>query len=526
MANPFLQDIYGGASEDERSPTSTTPVRPSAAPANPFVQDISPDAPAPAPASAAAPGPPQLNKPFGELKPSDESWTQWLKWKAMDALTAMGAKPHVARHLGGAGVDIASITPMGAILSAADLTHDVPRGNIVASAFDALGALPGVSAVTRAARHAPTGGVPQMIPAHVPPVRETRRGEPDLGGFVTPTERELQTTGRAGYRSIEQAPIVYHPSGMADATDWARNALPNPRFGPVFTPETAPNTHAMLERYTLNFPRGGPRAVNAYDFDGLRQQLLSQKGAEAAAGRQAADIIDTYMLNPPRGMVLQGENLLPELRETYGAARGNWRGFKTSSGVTDAIDAARIGAAGEHSGKNLGNRTRQSFQQYVKTPQGERKLFGATPQQLNAIEEVATGDRTTNVLRSTSNLLGGGGGMGQAVSGGISSGIGALVAPFVGLSPTTGAMVGGGTSVIGGKIARGAANARTARQAEEVATGIRQSTPLYRARRAATLPVDDLRGTYRDMIAMALMPTIRDEGKDAWNRAFTPYANR
>jgi hypothetical protein len=315
-------------------------------------------------------------------------------------------------------------------------------------------------------------------------------------------------------------------------TDVARNALPNPRFGAVFTPEGAPNTHAMLERFGMQFPRGGQRPVNAWDFDNLRKQLLSQKGAEAAAGRQAADILDTYMLNPPRGGVLAGANLLPELRETYGAARGNWRGYKTAGAIEDAIDAARIGAAGEHSGKNLGNRTRQSFQQYVKTPAGEAKLFGATPAQLDRIEDVAAGDRVTNWFRSGSNRLGGGGGWGQthvASMGGAGGGaLGALLGGPWGAA--LGVPIGAAVPMVAGGAMRGAANRRTARAAQEVSEDIMRSTPLYRQRAALPMnaPFEDARVRARDAITTAMLSSgpSRDYLKDLWEGLHVPYQNR
>lgn len=541
MANRFDQFTGGAAPAEEDAAAAAAPTdvpRITVTPANrfePFAGGSAPAFPGPK-ASFDQFSPERFNKPFGELKADDPTPTERFKRAGQDAFMSMGASPYNARQLSEKYTTLGSMfTPMGSVLSAADLTHDLPRGNYGAAALDALGAIPGATAVRRVLPEATFGRLaspqPTVIPAYAPPFRETRRGEPDIGGFVTPTETELRSSGRAGYRSIEQAPLVYHPNAIAEMTDWARNTLPNPRFGPVFTPETAPNTHAMLERFGMAFPRGGPRPVHAYDFDALRQQLLSQSGVEAAAGRQAADVLDTFMLNPPQGMMVQGRDLLPALRETYGAARGDWRALKTSEGVTDAIDAARIGAAGEHSGKNLGNRTRQEFQKYVKTPAGEEKLFGATPGELNAIEDVAAGDWWTNKLRAGSNRLGGGGGWGQATTAGFGGAAGGGLAHMLGLDPaSTVAMTvaGAGVPMAAGGAMRRAANARTTAAAEEVAANIRRNSPLYRERAALpeNQPITDPRSFARDAITMALMPGARDLGTKQWNELYMPYENR
>jgi len=486
-----------------------------------------------------------FNKPFGELKPADLSPSEQARWNVLGGASAIGMSPANAQHAADAVMGVGTtLTPMGSVLSAADTTYHAPKmfsgdrklANAGNTVLDVLGTIPGFNYARqgyRALRSAPghVGGVPEVIPAHTAPFRETARAEPEIGGFVTPLPSEAKTAAREGYRAIEQAPIVYHPNSMADMSDWARNALPNRNFGPVFTPETAPNTFAMLERYSGAFPRGGPRPVNAYDFDGLRQQLLSQKGVEAAAGRQAADILDTYMLNPPKGGVLQGEGLLPALRQTYADTRGNWRGYKTGDAVVDAIDAARIGAAGEHSGKNLGNRTRQSFQKYVKTPEGEERLFGATPAQLDKIEDVTAGDAWTNALRSGSNRLGGGGGIGQTGVAGIGAGAGGGLAALMGFGPygiATGSALGAAVPATLGGAMRQAANTRTAAAAQGVTEDIMRSTPLYRQNAAQPMnaPIADPRIRARDAVTMALMPGVRDTGQDWIDNVYTPYDYR
>src|SRR6185436_2589563 len=164
-----------------------------------------------------------FNKPFGELKSPDLSWTDWARWKVLGGASAIGLPPSKAQHAADAIMGIgSSLTPMGAVLSAADFTYHAPKmfsgerklANTGAAVLDALGAIPGVNYARRALR-----GTPTVIPAHTAPLRETRRGEPEIGGFVTPLPTEARAEAKAGYRAIEQAPLVYHPNAMAEMTD-------------------------------------------------------------------------------------------------------------------------------------------------------------------------------------------------------------------------------------------------------------------------------------------------------------------
>jgi len=476
--------------------------------------------------------PATINKPFGELKPADPSWTEWAKSKGQDVLMALGAEPYRARHMSEGLIGAASsLTPMGGVLSAADLSYDLPRGNYGHAALDALGTIPLATSVRRALR-----GAPEVTPAFNAPFRETERGVAQPGGFVTPSENELRNTATAGYRAVEQAPLSYHPDAMGDYVRTAQTVLPSPRFGPVFSPEKAPGVFSTLDRFERNFPSGGTRPVTAADFDTLRQQLKGlPEGvgtANGPAGRQAIDILDTYMTNPPRGALHRGtQQDLAALRNTLDDARGNWRALKTSEGVTDAIDTATVTAGTANSGRNLDNRTRQEISKFVKSPAGEKKLFGATDAELNAIEAAAVGDRATNTMRSWGNRLGGGGGAGQTVIAGMGATTGGALAHMAGLDPalTAGATaLGAGIPAVVGGSLRNAANARTQRAAEEVAAGIRRNSPLFRERAALpeNQPIADPRVRARDAITRAVMPPTVDSLQDRWDSLYTPYVNR
>ncbi|RPH74037.1 hypothetical protein EHM76_04245 [bacterium] len=462
---------------------------------------------------SAPPQPPQpapLNKEFGELKPADPSWTQWLKWKTISGLNMAGMKPHNAQHAADAIEGLGSFTPMGGILAGADFTYNLPRGNFGAAAFDALGAYPGVRAARRVMRE---GLVPTTRTA------------------ATPSVDELERSSRAGYRFTENSPVVYHPDAVGDYATQARLYLESPRHGRgVFSPEKAPEVYRTLERWERQFPRGGTRPVTPTDLDTLRQQLTGLEGANGEAGRQAAQLLEAYMVRPPPRALRRGTPQdLDDMRQAFIQAKGDWRAAKTSEGVEDALHYAGIKTGRQHSGQNLGNVTRQELSQFVASPSGENRLFGASDAERQAIINAVMGDPTTNKLRFGGKLLGGGGGLGMTASGGAGAGVSGMVAHSMGLDPITSAglaLSGGALTPAAGYALNSMANERTVRAGREVAEMIARNSPLYRAREAVSPAVPNLMPAARDAMAIAIMQQGREHGTDYWNRQFVPFDQR
>ena len=57
-----------------------------------------------------------------EMRTADPpSWSEWLRQKGQDVLMAAGAQPYNARKLSEGLTNVASITPMGSVLSLAEL---------------------------------------------------------------------------------------------------------------------------------------------------------------------------------------------------------------------------------------------------------------------------------------------------------------------------------------------------------------------------------------------------------------------
>jgi hypothetical protein len=529
MGNPY-DEINSGRRTEEPSSAAPSYAPPVSAPVNPYTQIG---------AGPAPPPPPQLNKPFGELKAADPTWTQATKWWLQDRLMNVGFPAYNAGHLSRGVVDLGNaLTPMGTVLSAADLTHNVSRGNWGDAAWDALGVVPGVMQARRYIK-----GMPTTPMADIPRGKGDisflpERGKPDPHGMgpyglkpsQMPVERandELKTIAQGKYRDTRYAPVDYHPQSMNDFTARSKQGLEHPELG--FSPEKAPLVHSTLDRWVQRMEqRNTP--ISAQDWDTLRQQLKGFEGADGVAGNHVAGWIDQYMTNPPQGALLRGTQAdLDALKTTFDEARGNYRSYKTAETVEKGIDRAGTKADVANSGMNVDNTTRSTLGSFTTTDAGEAKLFGARPDEIAAIKDVAKGDAVTNFERKWGNKLGGGGGMGNSA---LALGTGTAAtsaAHLMGLDPYTAMAFGTGSGLAVGKTGttlRGMANERTVRAAEDVVDLIRKNSPEYAARVRANPDITDPISMQRDAVAYAMIPQIKQQGQSIWDQAGVPYENR
>jgi hypothetical protein len=491
-------------------------------------------------------------QPFGELRARDPlSWTDYLKEKAQEGLMALGAEPYKAGRVGRGLVDIGrTVTPMGAVLSAADLPFHAGRGQFGEAASDVVGAIPFFGSASRAARGAPQ--VAQIQAAYAPPpwARVESPGEvvainKGARSWVTPSTGELSGRGIPGdpilgaaqqqYDAIRNAPVAYHQNVGPRLAAHIQSHIESPA-GRSFNEASAPGVYTTIDR-NLNAwqSHGGP--VTASDMETLRQQLRGLSGTanapgQGVAGRLAADQIEQFMLAPPRGAVVWGTpEAQAELRANVAAARGNYRAGETAETVERQIDRTGTRAATVHSGRNLENKTLQGMQELaaINPITGRAKLAYATPDELEAVMAASQPSWLANQQRMWGNRLGGGGGWAQTEVAGKVGGAAGLAAHFAGMDPVTSTAIGLGAGsvpvAVGGALRRGGAE-RAVQAAEDAAAMIRRNSPEFRARAAQEPVVSDPRGMMRDAISYALMPKAAEAGQDVWNRQFVPYANR
>ena len=497
---------------------ATPPVQPPP-PGNIFDEDVA-GAPLTAPPGRDAIDWSKLNQPMGEIKKDDPSVTERARQVTQDALMAAGAEPYRARHLAEGTVGIAGFTPMGSLLSAGDLGYDVNRGNWGHAALDAIGTIPLAIQAKR--------GV-QALRGELPTIRMADTPTRTINETTGAVQDELLGSARGHYNAVSRSPVVFHPGTMPNFTDAARMALQQPQFG-AFTPEAARNVHDLLARWGADF--AGPRIATPHDFDVLRQQLRGfTDGADSAAGNRAADFVDQFLSNPPPGAILRAQpGALGAVRRDLQDARGNWRAGKTAETVDAAVDRAGVMAGGVNSGLNAGDKTRQALNQLTNPPVGGYdKIFGATYPEKQSLRAVSTGDPLTNRLRYTGNRMGGGGGIGGAVTGGTAGfTLNSLLRSW-GIDPLTAAAAGAVVSKTVPKVGeafRRTANERTIRAADEAIEGIRRNSPLYRSREAVSPDIADPTAMTRDAIAYALIPQLKDKAANIWDLAHVPYDNR
>jgi len=245
-----------------------------------------------------------------------------------------------------------------------------------------------------------------------------------VSAALKPAQIEARAT--AGYQSPEVAAVVFKPSAV-DALASSieadlRRAKANVRL--------APQTNALID--DLRVPVSG--AAHTYeDLQTTRELLQKQAGnfanpQEQRAASVALEKLTKYIDNIPQADLAAGNAAQASARIT--AARGDYASAKTAERVADKIYNAELGAGSAHSGGNIQNALRQQ----TKTLLSKKGRRGLNEAEFAQVEEGVKGSLPANVLRATGKLLGGGGGLGAALTTGGAYGLfglpGLVAAPF------------------------------------------------------------------------------------------------
>jgi arsenate reductase-like glutaredoxin family protein len=163
------------------------------------------------------------------------------------------------------------------------------------------------------------------------------------------------------------------------------------------------------------------------------------------------------------------------------------------------LQAAELQAATANSGMNVENAMRQRVKDILKS---DKLSAGFTHAELKEMHLFATGKRNSaNVRRYIGNLLGGGGGLGQAV---VAGGTAALAGGAgVGLAGPAGLAVGAVPAAIGWGL-KTSSNRAARRGMGEIDEMIRKRSPLYK-QRAADAPAAPLSAEARAAAVRAMM---------------------
>lgn len=310
---------------------------------------------------------------------------------------------------------------------------------------------------------------------------------------------ELFASGGAAYKELENMNAQLRPSSISKtmkdvSTDLNRRGLNS---------DNVPDTFKVLNKLTglggqknvvdlVSGVRSVPTrtAVGTSELDQLRQELLAaaQNQVNKREAKAAWDVIgalDRYLAKIPASDVINGEP--KRVAELFAQARGDWAAAKRLQLLQGHIDLGEHMAETTHSGMNVENKLRQAIGALVKPRPGKKTLaeqHGFSQREIEAMKEIKRGNWTRNTIRYWSNVLGGGGGIGQAglaiggavagAAGGYEAGDtlkGALLGGLAGLS-------GFGLRKLGGRIAR--------QEAERAADLVGDRSPLGRSLGPAT----------------------------------------
>jgi len=149
----------------------------------------------------------------------------------------------------------------------------------------------------------------------------------------------------------------------------------------------------------------------------------SPDATERLAAKTVIDHLDNFV------PILRSEEVVsgsaPAAAKTLETARGNYSAAKRAETIDNKTVQAELRAAAANSGQNVSNTIRQRMADILIKPELRR---GFAADELAAMEGIVRGSKIENGLRFAGNALGGGGGLGAAVTGLLTAG----VAPAVG----------------------------------------------------------------------------------------------
>jgi len=228
---------------------------------------------------------------------------------------------------------------------------------------------------------------------------------------AVPTKAELDSAKSAGYKSPAIDALEIDPKAVGSFVDKVTGDLKKARF----SEKQSGGTYETLE--TLRKAEFGTNHKMA-DFDSTRQMLNKIAGnmatpIDAEAARRVIKAIDAFTLRVPQSAVIAGDARAAG-RELF-QARGNAAAGFRSERVMQALEKAINTAGATHSGGNLDNEVRKQIRNMLNNP---KQMRGFSAEEKKALEKIARGNLASNTIRKLGKLLGGGGGLGQMISGG------------------------------------------------------------------------------------------------------------
>lgn len=446
------------------------------------------------------PGPPKPKpRAPAELRPAEYSFRERLGNYAQDALIAMGAKPYVAGRVGRGALDAASlIPPVGGTIAALDTGYYANRGDPLMAGANALGMVPGGTALRRGVQ-----GMPQRA--------------------LAPSEGQLTRATDDAYNAWRASPVTYSPDMMKDVTNEITRTLIQKGFDPA-TKQSALNIGLGLRKQT---------GMTNNDFEILRKQLGGGKDkTEIAAGEAAKEVLENYMINPPTQHIRSGTpQEIASDRQLLEMGRGNAAANFRSKLISGKENMAEIA---EERGRDFTGTFRDRMAGLTSTKVGEKAMRGFSDAERARVRDEVAGSlmerqqagwgKALERGSTTAGLAGGAyaGATPAAMTGGI-------LGTGFGLDPITTAAAGGALYA-GGKIAgKGLQEASTNRAktaAGELGAELRLRSPLAQAQGSPYGQITDPAAQIGDARKYLMYPWLRQEGEEAVEGMRTPFEYR
>lgn len=311
-----------------------------------------------------------------------------------------------------------------------------------------------------------------------------------------PTAEDLLKAGGEGFDAMRATGAEYPPNAVKRMAETLMAKLNQDGFDDT----TASRTFRTLGKLT-NPPEGSTATIA--NLHSLRKTLgkipnSPDNAADYSAARTAISELDDFIRlagektpvdHPLAGPRVEASRQLSEANRNYAAG-------KRSDLITGIERASDLRAKAANSGQNSGNALRQRVASALLQP---RKITGYSPEEVARLEGVVEGSRPANATRYIGNLLGGGGGLGQYLTGTLAAGGGVAATGSLPVGLTLGAL-----PLVTGAVSKQTSNFLTRKALRNADEMIRMRSPLYE-RMLAETPEQVISPEKRAAIVRALL---------------------
>lgn len=356
----------------------------------------------------------------------------------------------------------------GSIASGATLPGDVMSGKAQLPSSGAVpGSVPFGDPASSGERVADLAGLASPLN---PAARAGDKAIPGVAKVLrtpeVPTAEALKGTAAEGFNAAKGMGVEFPAPAMSRLGDVLERNLQDKGI----LPEHAPTAYATIARLR-DAPEGAVATIS--DIHNLRQAFGNAAGStthrkDALAGSMGVELVDRIL----QAVAAKGDVAGPAASASQALidAIGNYGAGMRSETVTGKTDLAALRAKVSNSGQNLDNATRQRFVDIASEGKAAR---GFNDSEIAQALRLAEGSSATNTARFVGNALGGGGGLGMAITSGAGAAGGAL------LGGPVGAGVGATVGPVLGASSKALANALTRREAGKLDELVRMRSPLY-----------------------------------------------